>query len=187
VADRPVPLLQRYPALARIPRVDLGVTETPVESVVVTGVPLLLKRDDRSATPIGGNKVRGLEWLLGPLAGDSRRPVLTVGPRGSTHALATAGFARALGAATTVVRWNQEMNEAADVVDRLTRDLRYAHTVFSRRLALHDVRETTLFEEQIAILLDTKPDSSFARHLAIAAYDYSLSQATSSERQAEAS
>ena len=78
------------------------------------GRTLLVKRDDRTGSIIGGNKVRALEWLLGGLGGEG---VLTVGPRGSSHALTTAACARALGAATTVVRWNQEMNDAARAID----------------------------------------------------------------------
>lgn len=81
---------------------------------------LLLKRDDASGVVIGGNKVRGLEFLLGTVsAGDH---VLTVGPRGSTHALATARCARQLGARTTVLRWDQAMNPAARQVDAKLRE-----------------------------------------------------------------
>jgi D-cysteine desulfhydrase len=111
-----IPLLRRFPALAQIPRAPLGTFPTPVTRVEFdAGRTLLIKRDDRTGTAIGGNKVRALEWLLGGVrAGDH---VLTVGPRGSTHALATATYAAQLGARTTVVRWPQEMNPAAQRVD----------------------------------------------------------------------
>ena len=75
------------------------------------GRALLVKRDDLAGTLIGGNKVRALEWLLGDVRRAER--VLTVGPRGSTHALITATYTRQLGGDCTVVRWNQEMNPAA--------------------------------------------------------------------------
>ena len=123
--EAPPPLLRRFPALAHLPRANLGAFPTPVQSVPLAGGALMVKRDDLSAAAMGGNKVRGLEWLLGGLAAGER--VLTVGPRGSTHGLATATCARALGASATVVRWNQHMNDAARRVDaRLTR----AATVF---------------------------------------------------------
>lgn len=111
-----LPLLRRFPALAQLPRVPLGAFPTPVDRVAFDASrSLLIKRDDRSGEAIGGNKVRALEWLLGAVGeGDH---VLTVGPRGSTHALATATFATQLGARTTVVRWPQEMNPAAQRVD----------------------------------------------------------------------
>jgi D-cysteine desulfhydrase len=112
-----LPLLRRFPALARIPRAPFGTFPTPVQSV--PGGDLWIKRDDLSGRRMGGNKVRGLEWLLGGL-----RPhdaVLTVGPRGSTHALATARYASDMGAVVTVVRWNQLMNPAARRVDALLR------------------------------------------------------------------
>jgi 1-aminocyclopropane-1-carboxylate deaminase/D-cysteine desulfhydrase-like pyridoxal-dependent ACC family enzyme len=113
VAD--LPLLRRFPALARLPRVSLGRFPTPVQRITRDdGRILLLKRDDLSGDIAGGNKVRGLEWLLGGVRpGDE---VLTVGARGSTHALSTALLSTHVGATATVVRWNQEMNVAARVV-----------------------------------------------------------------------
>lgn len=111
-----LPIVRRFPALGGLPRASFGSYPTPVQRVVLgDGRALLVKRDDRSGSLIGGNKVRGLEWLLGDIAPGDR--VLTVGPRGSTHALATAVCARSLGAEATVVRWNQEMNAAARRVD----------------------------------------------------------------------
>jgi D-cysteine desulfhydrase len=106
-----LPLLRRFPALKQLPRAALGTFPTPVERVVIADHELLVKRDDRTGRWVGGNKVRGLEWLLGDVQPGDR--VLTVGPSGSTHALATAVCARELGACTTVIRWNQEMNPAA--------------------------------------------------------------------------
>lgn len=67
------------------------------------------------ATPLGGNKVRALEFLLGDVRpGDV---VVTVGGVGSTHALATAVYASRLGARAAVYRWPQEMNDSARLVD----------------------------------------------------------------------
>lgn len=110
VAD--LPLLRRFPALEKLPRAHFGTYPTPIDQFTLDdGRRLLIKRDDRSSTVIGGNKVRGLEWLLGGVSANGR--IVTVGPRGSTHALSTALCARRLGADVTVVRWDQVMNEAA--------------------------------------------------------------------------
>ena len=120
-----LPLLRRYPALSSLPRAPLGEFPTPVSRIDLGGRALWVKRDDRSGTTIGGNKVRALEWLLGAVRpGDA---VLTVGPRGSTHALATATCAAGLGATTTVVRWPQVMHPAAVRVDEKTRAI--AHVI----------------------------------------------------------
>ena len=115
-----LPLFRRYPALERIPRAGFIASPTPIERVALaSGRTLLVKRDDLCGRAIGGNKVRALDWLLGSVGpGES---VLTVGARGSTHALTTALCAGALGVTTTVVRWNQEMNEIAHRVDARTR------------------------------------------------------------------
>jgi D-cysteine desulfhydrase len=82
---------------------------------------LWIKRDDLCADPMGGNKVRALEFLLGGVARDER--IVTVGSAGSTHALAVATYGKRLGAHVVVARWTQEMNTAAThVAERLMRE-----------------------------------------------------------------
>src|SRR5688500_15125378 len=77
-----LPLLRRFPALASLSRANLGDFPTPVQRLTLDGGrTLLVKRDDVSGRLIGGNKVRGLEWLLGDLR--AGQEVLSVGPRGS--------------------------------------------------------------------------------------------------------
>lgn len=111
-----LPLIARFPELARVPRVALGVHASPVGRLASIAPDLWVKRDDLSADPLGGNKVRALEFLLGGVrAGDT---VVTVGAAGSTHALAVARCAARLGATTLVGRWRQEMNDTAAIVAR---------------------------------------------------------------------
>jgi D-cysteine desulfhydrase len=83
---------------------------------------LWVKREDLAAEPLGGNKIRALEFLLGGVGQSDR--VVTVGPAGSTHALATAIYARKLGAIPLIYRWRQEMNATAnEVAARLAREV----------------------------------------------------------------
>lgn len=128
-----LPLLLRFPALAWVPRVRLGTFPTPVqEATLPDGRTLWIKRDDLSGAPLGGNKVRALEFLLaGVKPGDE---IVTTGARGSTHALATALYGKALGARVTVVRWPQEMNEDAVKVEAAIR--RTANETRDRRTAV---------------------------------------------------
>ena len=106
-------LLARYPRLATsLDRADLAVHETPVESWRVDGVALLVKRDDLSAASLGGNKVRALELLLADVQPGGA--LLTVGARGSTHALAVAEHGARLGARTQVITWPQESHAVAE-------------------------------------------------------------------------
>lgn len=55
-------------SLAHWPRVDLVLAPTPLHPAPrlsrELGVPLLLKRDDLAGTGLGGNKLRGLEFLI---------------------------------------------------------------------------------------------------------------------------
>ena len=114
-----LPLFARFPALARLPRAELGTFPTPVEPLPWADDAgaidnLWLKRDDLNAAECGGNKVRALEFLLGGVGpGDV---VLTVGGEGSTHVLATATHAARLGARTIAVRWPHDMNAVAERV-----------------------------------------------------------------------
>lgn len=109
-------LVEHFPALAAVRRAGLlGALPTPVVPSALAPA-LWIKRDDLTALPIGGNKVRALDFLLAGLAPDAE--VLTAGSIGSTHALTTIVHATRLGARTSVVRWPQEMNDVARVVAR---------------------------------------------------------------------
>lgn len=120
-----IPLIERFPPLAAIPRASLVRAPTPVARLSALGDALWIKRDDLSGEPIGGNKVRALEFLLGGLARGA--PVVTVGSAGSTHALSVATFGQELGLEVFVGRWRQEMNaSAARVGERTARIARSA-------------------------------------------------------------
>lgn len=123
-----LPLIERFPALANIPRVALGRSPTPVAHVASLAPNLWIKRDDLYADPIGGNKTRALEFLLGGVrAGDT---IATVGSAGSTHALAVATYGVRLGAQVFVGRWRQEMNDTATTVARRTAHLAQSAPIF---------------------------------------------------------
>jgi 1-aminocyclopropane-1-carboxylate deaminase/D-cysteine desulfhydrase-like pyridoxal-dependent ACC family enzyme len=115
-------LLARYPGLAEtLAWADLGVRQTPVEWWRLGEATLLAKRDDLSAGTLGGNKVRALELLLAGVApGDA---LLTVGPTGSTHALAVAAHGAILGAHTQVITWPQEGHAVAGATGQRMREL----------------------------------------------------------------
>jgi D-cysteine desulfhydrase len=112
-ASTTLPLFERYPALARLPRAKLGMFPSPVSRI--SGLPggrdIWIKRDDLDAPSYGGNKVRALEFLLGEVRpGDT---LLTIGGEGSTHVLVTAAMGERLGARTVAIRWRHDMNPAA--------------------------------------------------------------------------
>jgi D-cysteine desulfhydrase len=116
-----LPLLRRFPALAAIPRVVLSTGPTPVEHAERVHPNLWIKRDDVFADPLGGNKARALEFLLGNVLHDD--VLVTVGSEGSTHVLAVATYGRRLGARVAVGRWRQVMNPTATRISELTAGL----------------------------------------------------------------
>src|SRR3954469_2272469 len=97
LATWPTPL-EEHPALARA--LDLQA--------------LWLKREDL----MGGNKVRGLEFLLS--TAPARSVVVTIGGTGSTHCLATARHARARGLRTAVALFPQAETDASRTVESAT-------------------------------------------------------------------
>ena len=112
--------------LARIIRVgfapcSLGAWPTPLEGAPALAADLglaelWLKREDRSSPRYGGSKVRGLEFLLaGAPAGLA---CVTMGGTGSTHCLATAVHARALGLRTVLAQFAQPDTDLARATDR---------------------------------------------------------------------
>ncbi len=104
----PVQLIQKIRA-ALVPR-SLGDWPTPLEPAAAlagaVGVAeLSLKREDRSSARYGGNKVRGLEFLLaGATPGTA---FVTIGGTGSTHCLATAVHAAAVGGRAVIAHFPQ--------------------------------------------------------------------------------
>ncbi len=115
-ATRPV-LLDRYPHLeGTIAWTPLGVQRTPIERVELTldrgsTQSILVKRDDLTARPYGGNKVRKLEFILAEAMRRGATRVITAGAVGSHHALATTVYARALGIDVTLVLFPQSRTE----------------------------------------------------------------------------
>jgi 1-aminocyclopropane-1-carboxylate deaminase/D-cysteine desulfhydrase-like pyridoxal-dependent ACC family enzyme len=97
LGDWPTPL-EPAPALARAIGADA----------------LWLKREDRA----GGNKVRGLEFLLAGAAPDA--VFVTVGGTGSTHCLATAVHARRLGHRVVLSQFPQPDTDASRAVAAAT-------------------------------------------------------------------
>ncbi|MEP5230475.1 MAG: pyridoxal-phosphate dependent enzyme [Alloalcanivorax sp.] len=84
------PLLSRFAHLASLAPVALCDLPTPVEPLPKQGPLCWVKRDDISAHPYGGNKLRKLEWVLGEIRQRPIKRVVTLGATGTNAGLATA-------------------------------------------------------------------------------------------------
>ena len=103
-AHATLPLLERFPALARrVGHITLARLPTPVERLPLADADAFIKRDDLTGERYGGNKVRKLEFLLAEARARGASRLITVGALGSHHALATTVYGRALGFEVTVV------------------------------------------------------------------------------------
>lgn len=109
-SDAPdLPLFRAFPRLAaHVPAVGFGSWPTPVQPLRAFAArhglhALFIKRDDSSRAVMGGNKVRGLEFLLAEARCRGARTILTMGAAGSHHVAVTACLARELDMGTTAL------------------------------------------------------------------------------------
>lgn len=96
------PLFREFPTLAlRLGRVALSDGPSPVaelESISRrTGTETWIKNDGLYGTLYGGNKPRKLEFVLPRALATGARTIMTTGPLGTHHGLATALYGRSLG------------------------------------------------------------------------------------------
>lgn len=89
------------PDIARHPRVDLGPVRTPLEKLSrlgdELGIQLYAKRDDAQPLGMGGNKVRQLEYYLGPALEMGADTVLITGAIQSNFVRLCTAAARKMG------------------------------------------------------------------------------------------
>lgn len=89
------------PALAAHSRVDLGPIRTPLQKLQrlgdELGIELYIKRDDSQPLAMGGNKVRQLEFYLGPAAEQGADTILITGAIQSNFVRLCAAACRRLG------------------------------------------------------------------------------------------
>lgn len=108
-----IPLHKQYPRLeATLSHLPFGTFPTPVEPLAglcsrLNRSSLYIKRDDLSATPYGGNKIRKLEFLLADARKRGAVRIITSGAAGSNHALATAIYSRKYGFDCTLMLFAQ--------------------------------------------------------------------------------
>ena len=88
------PLLTRFPHLANLAPVALCDLPTPVEPLPEQSPLCWVKRDDISAHPYGGNKLRKLEWILPDIRREDAHTVVTLGATGTNAGLATSLLCR---------------------------------------------------------------------------------------------
>lgn len=105
-------LFRRFPELEQgIPWLSIAQTPTAVEPLETEAGDLWIKRDDLTAEPYGGNKVRKLEFLLAAARARGATRIITVGAAGSHHALATTIYGRRFGFDVTLVLFPQPLTQ----------------------------------------------------------------------------
>src|SRR5215467_13667010 len=105
-ADATNALFERLPVLRdRVPWVPLADTPTPIGELPAPpgfGGRLFVKRDDRTSTRFGGNKVRKFEYLFADAERQGSETLVTLGGIGSNQCLGTTLHGRARGHAVEV-------------------------------------------------------------------------------------
>jgi 1-aminocyclopropane-1-carboxylate deaminase/D-cysteine desulfhydrase-like pyridoxal-dependent ACC family enzyme len=113
-AEEPLPpLLRRLPALQGLIAWErFGRFPTPVQRIALPdATQAWVKRDDMTAVPYGGNKVRKLELILAEAQRRGAGRIITAGAFGSHHCLATTIFAARLGLPVTCIMFPQRVTD----------------------------------------------------------------------------
>lgn len=95
-------IFEEYPDLSAIPWTSIGDFPTTIERLENLGkahgfTNLYVKRDDKSSTIYGGNKVRKLEWVLADAEAKQRKTLICIGGSGSNQVLATTIYGKKMG------------------------------------------------------------------------------------------
>lgn len=145
------PLFQQYPALATsTPWVELAELPTPVEHLknqtnsTLSMPNLWLKRDDKSCTLYGGNKVRKLEFVLAEALHLGKTKLVTFGAIGTNHGVATAIFCHKLGIVCTVLLFDQPLTKIVQdnlkLMQCFDANLKYKGSLFQTVLSFYWAR-----------------------------------------------
>jgi len=108
------PLFSEYPDFNKsIPCIDLADLPTPVEhtSVILADScainNLWIKRDDKTSSIYGGNKVRKLEFIIADIQKRGIKKVLTFGGIGTNHGVATSLYCQQYGIECAILLFDQ--------------------------------------------------------------------------------
>jgi D-cysteine desulfhydrase len=111
-------LAERFGGLGSIERVALVDGPTPVVRLdrvsQAIGAETWVKRDDRTSSRYGGNKVRKLEWLFASARAKNARTILTLGGSGSHFVVACQIHGAPLGLETHAVLFPQPRTHHVD-------------------------------------------------------------------------
>ena len=114
------PLLRRLPSLKNVPHVEILKEATQLHSLdnlnsyyasKNISADLWIKRDDQSHLPLGGNKSRKLEFLMGSVKQAGASKIITSGNWGSNHAYSTTHAAKKFGIDIELLLGNQPVTE----------------------------------------------------------------------------
>ncbi len=112
--SRAAALFAAWPRLAEVvPWMRLGNWPSPLDTIVVRGREVLVKREDLSADGYAGNKIRPLEMVFGAARAAGRGEIWATGAYGSNHALAALVHARRQGFFGGAILWPQPWSQTA--------------------------------------------------------------------------
>ena len=104
-------LFERFPELSgRISWLDFNLQVAPVQKLELSAHDdTWIKRNDLISGPIGGNKIRRLEFILGEAINQKKKHIITHGGIGSNHCLAVAICCHMLNLKCTLCLFDQPL------------------------------------------------------------------------------
>ena len=148
-------------------------TERTERATLIAAIKHALETGDSGGDPMTAAPPQTTDAELDEVSDSTAPPAGGVAKQTSPQDPKLAAYARELlGRAEAMYRADVAARRSTpEIIDRLTSSLRRARLAFARRIGVTDLKETTIFEQQLAEVLDTSEETTFSRHLGIAAYE----------------
>ncbi|WP_299980759.1 pyridoxal-phosphate dependent enzyme [uncultured Pseudoteredinibacter sp.] len=133
------PLFEAFPGLGEhIPSLALAKLPTPIEPLPELAPNLWIKRDDKTNTLYGGNKVRKLEFILADVIKSKKKKLVSFGAIGTNHGVATAIYALQMGITLKLLLFKQpvtnHVQQNIKLMHRFNAKLHYQGSLFRTAL-----------------------------------------------------
>ncbi|MCV6621658.1 MAG: pyridoxal-phosphate dependent enzyme [Cellvibrionaceae bacterium] len=136
------PLFEAIPGLGKhIPSLALAKLPTPIEPLPELAPNLWIKRDDKTNTLYGGNKVRKLEFILADVIRSKKKDLVSFGAIGTNHGVATAIYALQMGIPLRLLLFKQpvtsHVQQNLKLMHRFNAQLKFKGSLFRAALSFY--------------------------------------------------
>jgi len=136
------PLFEAYPSLQKhIPSLAIAKLPTPVEALPELAPNLWVKRDDKTNSLYGGNKIRKLEFILADILRSGKKELVSFGAIGTNHGVATAIYSLKMDIALQMILFKQpvtsHVQQNLKLMHRFNAQLNFKGSLFRAAMSFY--------------------------------------------------